>query len=336
VSRFVGWALVLVGVIGQAVGRVLNNATRPGLDAVGRVLNATGLSVILVGALLLMVGDWLYGRAEPPSAIRAVQVAAPVVIATTFAVFALAVVGAGSPATASNGVSSAIPAHEHDTSGVTGAVTPSTGTPSTVTPSTNTPATVLAGANAQQTDVAAQITAGSTHEHGVARAEQPMDAASRAKLGEQLTQARQAAMGWPTVADAEAAGYRMVTPYLPLIGAHYIRWDLMDGTFDLSNPEMLLYDGTLPSSKIVGLSYYLFSDKEPDVFAGPNDHWHQHIGLCLKDNVVIGAESMSAATCASLGGTKAEAANGWMIHAWVVPGWESPEGVFSPEHAGLT
>ena len=74
---------------------------------------------------------------------------------------------------------------------------------------------------------------------------------------------------------------------------------------------------------------------EPDVFAGPNDHWHQHIGLCLKDNVVIGAETMSAATCTSLGGTKAEAANGWMIHAWVVPGWESPEGVFSPEHPGL-
>jgi hypothetical protein len=331
VSRFVGWALVLVGVIGQSVGRVLNNATSPGADAVGRVLNATGLSVIVVGALLLMVGDWLYGRAEPPSAIRAVQVAAPVVVVTAFAVFALAVVGAGSPATASNGVSGAIPAHEHDTS-----VTTAAATPDSVTPATATPSTVLPGANPQQTDVAAQITAGSTHEHGVAVPEQPMDAASRAELGEQLTQARQAAMQWPTVADAEAAGYRMVTPYLPLIGAHYIRWDLMDGTFDISNPEMLLYDGTQPTSKIVGLSYYMFSDKEPDVFAGPNDHWHQHIGLCLKDNVVIGPESMPAATCTSLGGTKAEASNGWMIHAWVVPGWESPEGVFSPEHPGLT
>jgi len=24
-----------------------------------------------------------------------------------------------------------------------------------------------------------------------------------------------------------------------------------------------------------------------------------------------------------------------MVHAWVVPGWESPQGVFSPEHPGL-
>jgi hypothetical protein len=24
-----------------------------------------------------------------------------------------------------------------------------------------------------------------------------------------------------------------------------------------------------------------------------------------------------------------------MVHAWVVPGWDSPQGVFSPEHSGL-
>ncbi|MDQ1422755.1 MAG: hypothetical protein QOD72_253, partial [Acidimicrobiaceae bacterium] len=250
-------------------------------------------------------------------------VAAPVVVATAFAVVALAVIGAGTPATANGGGASPTTAHTHDTTSAT--------TAAAVTSST-----VLAGASAQQTDVAAQITASATHEHGVAVPEQPMDAASRAKLGEQLVQARHAALTYPTVADAEAAGYQMVTPYLPLIGAHYIRWDLMDTSFDLSHPEMLLYDGTTSSSKIVGLSYYVFSDKEPDVFAGPNDHWHQHIGLCLKNNVVIGPESMPADTCTRLGGVKAEASNGWMIHAWVVPGWESPQGVFSPEHPGLT
>lgn len=319
-SRFVGWALVLVGVIGQAIGRGLDMASGRDLGAVARVLTATGLSVILVGALLLMVGDWLYGNPEPPSLVRAVQVAAPVVVATAFAAFALSFVGAGSTAAASEAISSDT-THAHDTVSDAGPVTSST---------------VVAGANAQQTEVAAQITASATREHGVAVPEQPMDAASRAQLGDQLVQARQAALTYPTVADAEAAGYRMVTPYLPLIGAHYIRWDLMDGTFDRANPEMLLFDGTSPASKIVGLSYYMFNDKEPDVFAGPNDHWHQHIGLCLKDNVVIGPESMPAATCTALGGIKAEATTGWMLHAWVVPGWESPEGVFSPEHPGLT
>jgi hypothetical protein len=330
VSRFVGWALVLVGVIGQAVGRVFNNATTRNLDAVGRVLNATGLSVILVGALLLMVGDWLYGRTEPPSIIRAVQVAGPIVVATAFTAFALSVVGGTNPAAADSAAAFGAATHSHDTAAADHSH--DTAAPAAAVTSS----TVLAGTNAQQTEVAAQITAGSSHEHGVAQPEQPMDSASRAKLGEQLTEARKAALSYPTVADAEAAGYKMVTPYLPLIGAHYIRWDLMDTTFDLDHPEMLLYDGTQPTSKIVGLSYYMFSDKEPDEWAGPNDHWHQHIGLCLKDNVVIGPESMPADTCTKLGGIKAEATNGWMIHAWVVPGWESPQGVFSPEHPGLT
>jgi hypothetical protein len=320
VSRFVGWAFVLAGVIGQAVGRLLDGASGRDLGGPARVLDATGLSVVLVGAFLLMVGDWLYGRPQPPALVRVVQVAGPIVVATAFAVFALAVVGAGDNADAT-GLEAAT-AHAHDTT--------------TADAATATPTTVQAGANAQQTAVAAAITTSATHEHGVAVPEQPMDGATRGQLAAQLVQARDVALQYPTVADAEAAGYRMVTPYLPLIGAHYIRWDLMDATFDLDHPEMLLYEGTAPTAHIVGLSYYVFSASEPDVFAGPNDHWHQHIGLCLRNNVVIGAETMPAATCTRLGGIKTEAANGWMIHLWVVPGWESPQGVFSPEHTGLT
>jgi hypothetical protein len=139
------------------------------------------------------------------------------------------------------------------------------------------------------------------------------------------------------VADAEAAGYRMVTPYVPLIGAHYIKFSLMDGSFDIETPEMLLYDGTAPDSGIVGLSYYVISRSgSPDGFAGPNDHWHQHIGLCINgDLVVVGAEDTTDEECAARGGTKVDGSDGWMVHAWVVPGWESPQGVFSPEHAGL-
>ncbi|MDQ1423815.1 MAG: hypothetical protein QOD72_1313, partial [Acidimicrobiaceae bacterium] len=107
---------MLVGVVGQGVGRVLSAASGRNSDAVGRVLNAGGLSVILVGALLLLVGDWLYGSPEPPALVRAVQVAAPVAVATAFAVVALAVIGAGNPATAnSSGASPATTAHTHDT-----------------------------------------------------------------------------------------------------------------------------------------------------------------------------------------------------------------------------
>jgi len=174
------------------------------------------------------------------------------------------------------------------------------------------------------------------HSHGVATPELPLTRAERADLAVQLSEARAAAMKYPTVADALAGGYVLITGYVPLIGAHYINWKLMDGTFDPNQPEMLLYDGTAPTSNIVGLSYYLFSDTPPSPFAGPNDHWHQHIGLCIKNGVVVGGESTTVAECTARGGTKANTSNGWMVHAWVVPGWESPQGVFSPEHPGLT
>ena len=47
------------------------------------------------------------------------------------------------------------------------------------------------------------------------------------------------------------------------------------------------------------------------------------------------SETFTEAECAARGGSKVDGAKGWMVHAWVVPGWESPEGVFSPQHQGL-
>ena len=183
---------------------------------------------------------------------------------------------------------------------------------------------------------ASESNASTGHSHGTATPELALTRADRAQLATQLEAARTTAMKYATVADAEAGGYRMVTKYLPLIGAHYIKGSAMDGNFKIDEPEMLLYDGTSPDSSIVGLSYYVFSDTEPGPFAGPNDHWHQHIGLCIKDGVVVGGTQLTPEQCAARGGAKADASNGWMIHAWVVPGWDSPQGVFSPEHPGLT
>jgi hypothetical protein len=188
--------------------------------------------------------------------------------------------------------------------------------------------------------LAAEIIGGTSaaggHDHGVAVPEQPIDSATRAALGLQLVASRTAAEAYPTVADAEKAGYTMVTPFVPLIGAHYINFALVDGRFELDKPEMLLYDGTAPESGIVGLSYFVNSPSgAPEGFVGPNDHWHQHIGLCIKDSVVVGGETISEAQCKKRGGAKVGLKSMWMVHAWVVPGWESPHGVFSPEHTGL-
>ena len=45
--------------------------------------------------------------------------------------------------------------------------------------------------------------------------------------------------------------------------------------------------------------------------------------------VVVGDTTLSEEECAQIGGVKQTGGAGWMSHAWVVPGCESPWGVFS-------
>lgn len=180
---------------------------------------------------------------------------------------------------------------------------------------------------------AARVIPGLAHEHGPEPTPTPVDGLTRAALASQLVEARAVVLRYPTVAHAEAAGYRLVVPYVPLIGAHYLRFDLLGAPFIVERPAMLLYDGTDPDSAVVGLSYYVASQDRPPGFAGSDDHWHRHVGLCLNERlVVVGGEKLSHAQCDALGGYKVKGADGWMVHAWVVPGWESPDGVFSAEN----
>lgn len=172
--------------------------------------------------------------------------------------------------------------------------------------------------------------------------QEPLTREERTRLEEQQAQARAAAARFPTVADALAAGYRMSTPYVPCIGAHYTNSALVV-RFDPAAPSELLYDGTAPDSRIVGLSYLVWHPGgPPEGFAGPNDHWHQHNfngGLCFKGGVVVGGEAMSREQCARVGGVKREMTDIWMVHDWVVPGWECSWGVFGgecPELGGRT
>jgi hypothetical protein len=163
------------------------------------------------------------------------------------------------------------------------------------------------------------------------------DPAKRQFLASQLDVARKAAMALPTAAAAKAAGYRQVTPYVPLIGAHWMNFDYVDGTFEPDKPEMVLYDGNGPDAKVVGLSYYALTTPEapPEGFVSPNDSWHQHIGLCIANGRVVGDVDTSTADCKARGGEKVKLDNAWMNHAWVVPGWESAWGTFSAENPDL-
>lgn len=192
------------------------------------------------------------------------------------------------------------------------------------------------------TDVSGQ------HVHGVkaqdvaaeSQPDEPLDAPTRALVAQQLTTARDHAMQYPTVADASAAGYRLAGGFAPGSGAHYVGGPMTGGgTFDPNAVQSLIYDGTSPTSKIVGLMYYAMGEA-PEGFAGPNDHWHRHSSVCTKFangqiEVPFPADAdVSKEQCTAAGGFFMSI-TGYMVHAWVVPGWESPQGVFSHENVNV-
>jgi hypothetical protein len=187
------------------------------------------------------------------------------------------------------------------------------------------------------------------HQAIVGQFYQPMDAATRSTLQHQLELAREVAMKYPTVKDAEAAGYRRQGPFAPGLGAHYSNSAFLVRSFTsvlvmddaaVLHPSMLIYDGTHPDSRIAGLMYMAFG--YPQGFAGPNDIWHFHTDVCIVSgsdgttNTPFGADTTVTPTmCNSVHGAL-DPRTPWMLHAWVVPGYDSPEGVFSHDNAAIT
>ena len=173
------------------------------------------------------------------------------------------------------------------------------------------------------------------HSHGITEWQDLTDPAEQTALQAELQVAGQVIAAMPTAADAVAAGYFQVTPYVPGIGAHYLNVRLLSGDgFDPAKPEMLLYNGNEPTSELVGLSYAVLGDEAPEGFVGPNDEWHVHPSLCIVGVLVVGPDSTPDDMCASIGGHKGMPFDKpmWMGHLWQVPGWESPWGLFSGEN----
>src|SRR4029450_12399945 len=99
-------------------------------------------------------------------------------------------------------------------------------------------------------------------------------------------------------------------------------------------------DGTVQTSQVIGLMYYGMGQAPPEGFAGPNDHWHRHSNVCVKNGpngleVPFPADAdVTEAQCAAVQGSLMKL-TGYMVHAWVVPSWESPQGVFSHDNPNL-
>jgi hypothetical protein len=170
--------------------------------------------------------------------------------------------------------------------------------------------------------------------------DKPLPPATRELLAAQLVAARTAALQYPTVADAQRAGFVLAGGFSPLTGAHYMDFAHAVGPFDPSHPGSYIYDGTSPTSRIIGLMYLGGDIPPPAGFAGPNDHWHRHANTCViykPTGLVVPFPADSSVTI-----SQCNAVHGvfmrrtiWMVHAWVVPGWESPSGVFSHDNTDV-
>jgi hypothetical protein len=178
-----------------------------------------------------------------------------------------------------------------------------------------------------------------------------LDAATQAELDDQLALTREVAAQYPTVADAEAGGYRRIGPYFPGIGAHYGKTSgselNRDGSFGedkITHPFAIIYDGTQQTSRVAGFMYLSMAEGEPEGFAGPNDVWHYHENLCLsysatgEIDVPFGLDHQATeAQCTAAGG-RMLGISPWMVHVWSAPGWDDdPEvGTFGEVHTDLT
>jgi hypothetical protein len=315
-----GWNLAAAGVALQVAGLIVGTFGRDGGQAGGSTAGAThaghiillaGLAITAIGALVALVGPALYENDSPSStARRTLRLVLP------FA--AVALVAAGVAAVQGTVL--------HDRSGGTGVST-------SAAPGVG----VSTGLTTTNSDVI-----GSS-----AIPDQPLDPATRAKLAAQLTLARQVALKYPTVADALRAHMYLAGGFAPGSGAHYMWMPGIaqgiqpDGEINPLYPASFIYDGTSPTSRIAGLMYISLLANPPEGFAGPNDHWHRHFNLCVQygsggiTTPFPADADITRAQCEAIPHAMFMQKTVWMLHTWAVPGYESPDGVFSHANPDL-
>jgi len=113
-------------------------------------------------------------------------------------------------------------------------------------------------------------------------------AALSPKAQAQIDSVRRAMARFADPRVAEDSGYQPVFGLVPLQGVHYVRPDLVrDGTFDLTQPSVLMYAPVAGDPKLVGVAYayeHPRSKPIPEGFDGSNDDWHAHDELSRDPN----------------------------------------------------
>lgn len=189
---------------------------------------------------------------------------------------------------------------------------------------------------------------------GVTR--QALDYTTCKEVALQFDQAKTYAKQYPTLGDAQAAGFKNTFDFIPGMGTHTGRDTItpamladpnfdklnpiipnsaIDDVFDPAHPEFLQYNGNTPGSVLIGMSYYVRTTTglPPEGFAGSNDWWHHHPTLCFNPTtaVAFGANTTDAG-CAASGGVNVHLQNYYMLHIWVVDGIEYLGDIHAPMH----
>ncbi|HTF30466.1 MAG TPA: hypothetical protein VK625_16550 [Flavitalea sp.] len=119
----------------------------------------------------------------------------------------------------------------------------------------------------------------------------------------ELLQVRAASEKYRDFKKAVEDGYEDISVVTPNMGHHYMKKDIVDSTFDLSKPEILVYNKNHDGEfDLVAVEYAVpleMSATAPEGFTGTDDVWDRNTGFNL-----------------------------WLLHAWV---WHyNPDGVFNP------
>jgi hypothetical protein len=146
---------------------------------------------------------------------------------------------------------------------------------------------------------------------------------------------------YPTAGDATQDGWFRGTQHLYGIGAHYIRTAAFSGaaTFDLLDPNIMLFDGNGPDAKFAGVSWVLA--EIPDGFTGDHDSWHSHTSVCSEGGTITSVSEdnspvwLSESECVARGGSVMPLENDQMIHLWIGPEYIDDAPIFAHDHPKL-
>lgn len=156
-------------------------------------------------------------------------------------------------------------------------------------------------------------------------------------LADQLDAVRAATERFRDHRVAVEEGYRLIAGDGPLMGEHWVRYDLVHEPFDITRPSTLQYLRIGDDYLLTGVAYTVYrapDDPLPEGFVGDQDQWHVHDMLKIAMTATEDRPLLRWITERRIANGRTQ----WdpeepqltMVHAWV---WEeNPDGVFAQDH----